>query len=154
MSADKAVKKVSFILVGIFLGYALPEVLFSSYRYVFPPPPRVYSVFSRMDRTVRFDPVSGSRYTTIPSRVAQIADGKVDRITQFKGNNQGFSDRDDFYPERRRSRDATEPRSRSFPETGGWTRIAVLGDSFTGAVYLAESWPDKVEDESNGDLSS
>jgi hypothetical protein len=81
--------------------------------------------------TFVFDPVRGFRLTRTPARTARITNGHIEYVGAFRGNNQGFPDRDDFGPSR---------------PAGGGLRLAVLGDSFSHAHYLSENWPDHAED--------
>lgn len=115
------------VLVGI---YGAAELLYSSWRYAFPAPDSLW-VFEDVGRTMQFDPVRGYRLTATPSRFTRITQGQIEYIGTFRGNAQGFPDRDDFGPAR----------------TAAHTpRYAVFGDSFTAGQYLAENWPDRVED--------
>jgi len=93
--------------------------------------PDRYWIFEEPGRTVHFDPVRGVRLTPVASRWAGIAHGQVQYVRVLRGNAQGFHDRDDFSPGRR---------------SAGTRRIAVFGDSFTAALFLERSWPDRVED--------
>lgn len=93
-------------------------------------PPTVY-VIEDTGGTVQFDPISGYRLARTPSRQAQVTFGELEYIGVLRGNNQGFADRDDFGPQRNKP---------------GCRRLAVFGDSFTAAQYLAMNWPDKLED--------
>lgn len=79
---------------------------------------------------MHFDPISGFRYTQVPSRLTRISHGEIEYVTSFRGNAQGFSDRDDFQPRRGSDRAL---------------RLAVLGDSFTAAEHLTVNWPDQIE---------
>ncbi len=88
-------------------------------------------LFEDSGRTVHFDGIRGYRLTEVPSRITRITRGNVEYVGALKGNNQGFPDRDDFYPERAPNR---------------CKRFAVFGDSYTAAQFLAENWPDTVED--------
>jgi hypothetical protein len=81
---------------------------------------------------LRYDPVRGSWLSDRPARFAIVTTaGDVETTSVYRGNRQGFPDRDDFQPRRRDA--ATR-------------RFAVLGDSFTAAQYLPASWPDRAED--------
>lgn len=83
-------------------------------------------------KTVRFDPIRGFRLTDQSSRnLVMTTHGLIESVGTWQGNNQGFPDRDDFFPKR--------------PE-GVSKRIAVFGDSFTAAQYIERNWPDAVED--------
>jgi len=107
------------------------ELIYSTlYVYGVVQPSSSFWVFEDSGKTVRFDPVAGVRYTTTPSRSARITNGQVEYVATFRGNAQGFPDRDDFRPRR--------------AEAEG-IRLAVLGDSFTAGEYLPVNWPDRVE---------
>jgi hypothetical protein len=88
--------------------------------------------FEDSGRTVHFDPVSGYRLTTVPSRWARITNGVVEYVGTLYGNRQGYPHAHDFTIRR------------EYPEQ---VRIAVLGDSFTAARFLQVNWPDRVEQE-------
>jgi hypothetical protein len=88
-------------------------------------------VYENAGRTIRFDPIRGYRLGPIPSRYARMTDGTLEYVGQARGNNQGFPDRDDVYPER---------------SSVGKRRLAVFGDSFSAAQFLKISWPDLAED--------
>ena len=94
-------------------------------------PPPSFWLFEDSGKSVHFDPILGYRLTPVPSRTTRITKGTVEYIGELKGNNQGFPDRDDFFPER------GSDRAR---------RFAVFGDSYTAAGFLGENWPDRVED--------
>ena len=102
---------------------------------VFEPPPSVW-LFEDSGRTVHFDAVRGYRLTPVPSRITRITKGTVEYVGTLKGNNQGFPDRDDFFPARGHERGK---------------RFAVFGDSYTAAQFLDENWPDRVEDLTRGE---
>ena len=81
---------------------------------------------------VVFDAIRGSRLSAEPSRIVCIAtNGLIETQGLYRGNNQGFPDRDDFGPER------DDPEAR---------RYAVFGDSFTHAQFIEMNWPDRLED--------
>ena len=88
--------------------------------------------FEESGRTVHFDPVSGYRLTQVPSRWARITSGVVEYTGTLYGNRQGFPHAHDYTVQR----DPPDQR-----------RIAVLGDSFTAARFLAVNWPDRAEQE-------
>jgi hypothetical protein len=88
--------------------------------------------FEESGRTVHFDAVSGYRLTAVPSRWTRITNGVVEYVGTLYGNNQGYPQAHDFTARRERP---------------GQRRIAVLGDSFTAARFLAVNWPDRAEQE-------
>jgi hypothetical protein len=88
-------------------------------------------VYEESHRTIHFDPVSGKRVMPIGARWARITKGTVEYVGLLKGNNEGFSDRDDFAVKRSQSKKR---------------RFAVFGDSFSTAQYIQKNWPDFVED--------
>lgn len=79
---------------------------------------------------VRFDPVSGFRHPAHPMRHAKITRGQVEYVGLYQGNNLGFPDRGDFWPER--------PNPTAF-------RAAVFGDSFSAGSFLTQNWVDAAE---------
>lgn len=85
-------------------------------------------------RTVHFDAIRGFRLIPAPSRFARITHGEIEFTGTFKGNNQGFPDRDDFSVARKE---------------GVVKRLAIFGDSFTAGQNLNRNWPDYVEDFAN-----
>lgn len=124
--------KILYSVTYGLLGYFLLELSYSALYVngVIAPPPAFW-VFEDSGKTVHFDPISGFRYSRTASRVARINPGRgVEYVASFRGNNQGFADRDDFTP-------AGGPAQHP--------RIAVLGDSFTAAEHLGVNWPDRVE---------
>ena len=80
---------------------------------------------------IEYDFVRGFRLSSSPARLACIGtNGTVYSTGVLRGNNEGFPDRDDFYPDR-------GDRQKS--------RFAVFGDSFTAAPYIDLNWPDRAE---------
>jgi hypothetical protein len=94
-------------------------------------PPASIWLYEGSGNTVHFDPIRGYRLTDVPSRMTRITRNTVEYVGVLRGNNEGFPDRDDFYPRRG-------------PQGG--KRIAVFGDSYTAAQFLGQNWPDYVED--------
>jgi len=82
-------------------------------------------------RTAHFDPITGFRLSRTPSREMLVDEGRVRYVTSYRGNCQGFPDRDDFGPKR---------------DLAPKKRIALLGDSFTAGMSLGQNWADRVED--------
>ncbi|MCE9634772.1 MAG: hypothetical protein K8T90_03615 [Planctomycetes bacterium] len=127
-------KKLGFAACVVALGYAVAEaaVTFVFSRTV----PAVYWVFEESGPTLKYDPLSGYRVHGGPARVAKFVRGKdptkadVEYVGGFYGNKQGFPDRDDFSV------------ARKSPTA---TRLAVLGDSFSGGDLL-RPWADACED--------
>jgi len=83
------------------------------------------------EETILFDAVRGYRITSQSARLARITHGTLEFQGVFKGNNQGFPDKDDFIPER---------------QDEDTVRIGVFGDSFTSAQFIETNWPDRVEE--------
>lgn len=81
--------------------------------------------------TIRFDPERGYRLTQNSARQTQYTWGVREYVGAWRGNNQGFQDARDFYPQRGK------------PST---YRLVVLGDSMTAAPFLERNWPDAIED--------
>jgi hypothetical protein len=123
-------KKVLFSFIVLVTFYATIEILASVYAYSTWWGDDLW-FFEDVGRTIQFDAIRGYRLTKTPSRVIGITRGSVETVGTLRGNDQGFSDRDDFSPKR--------------PE-GTRRRIAVFGDSFTAAQYIGLSWPDRAED--------
>jgi hypothetical protein len=115
--------------------YGLLELTYSTYAYFFrDASPYSYLVVEHPGQTVHFDPDRGFFLTETPSRMARITHGRVEYVGAFRGNAQGFADRDDFTIRR------TNPRE---------VRIGVFGDSFTTATFEPSNfpnWPSRAED--------
>ncbi len=112
-------------------AYILAELGYSTlYRYYYIAPLSVWCVEDNGAGAVHFDPKSGYRLGPKPGRFAKISHGVLEYVGTYRGNNQGFPDRDDFGPER--------PSSETI-------RLVVLGDSFTAAPYVETNWPDAAE---------
>lgn len=129
---SKPLKYKLFFIAWILFCVFLVEVGYSTiYRYgIIAPPPSIF-IQEETEETILFDAVRGYRITSKPARLARITNGTLEFLGTFKGNNQGFPDKEDFFPERK-DQDTI--------------RIAVFGDSFTAAQYLDTSWPDQVEE--------
>jgi hypothetical protein len=81
---------------------------------------------------LEFDPIRGYRLPPIDVRLAAVAsNGVIESIGSLRGNDLGFPDPDDFAP--------------PHPPTGR-PRMAVFGDSYSGAEFLATNWPLRVEE--------
>ena len=113
-------------------SYLIAEVLFSLlyingaiYR------PTSAWIFENSGKTIHFDPVRGYKLSPTPSRFARITEGTIEYVGTWRGNSQGFPDRDDFSSKRK------DPDS---------LRLTVFGDSFTAAQYIDKNWPDALED--------
>jgi len=130
--------KVRLVVINVlvFAGiYGLLELSYSTYAYFFrDASPYSYLVVEHPGETVRFDPDRGFFLTETPSRMARITHGRVEYVGAFRGNAQGFADRDDFTVRR------TSP---------GEIRVGVFGDSFTTATFEPSgfpNWPACAED--------
>ncbi len=123
-------KRVLLITLALLATYVIVEAVASSVAWS-----RWWgtSFFVSEDygRAVQFDAVRGYRLTSTPTRYARITNGVIEFVGVIRGNNRGFSDRDDFTPKR---------------TTPGTRRFAVFGDSFTAAQFLGQNWPDRAED--------
>ena len=129
--ATRSLKKVLLPFVMVAGTYLVFEVMVSIlYLTGAIGPSQSAWYYEDSGRTIHFDAIRGFRLTQIPSRVVRFTDGEIEYVGVLKGNNQGFADRDDFYPER---------------ERGAEKRLAVFGDSFTAAQFLKINWPDHVE---------
>src|SRR5947209_1950318 len=62
-----------------------------------------FAITEDTGKTIFFDPVRGYRLTRTPARTARITDGRIEYVGAYRGNNQGFPDRDDFGPKRDKS---------------------------------------------------
>jgi len=115
--------------------YGLLELTYSTYAYFFrDASPYSYLVVEHPGQTVHFDPDRGFFLTETPSRMARITHGRVEYVGAFRGNAQGFADRDDFTIRR---------------ANPGEVRIGVFGDSFTTATFEPSNfpnWPSRAED--------
>lgn len=124
---------IAYTSIAFFSYLAFEVCLSAAYFTNLLEPPSYYSsvwIFEDTGRTVQFDRIRGYRLTSIPSRWARLTKGTFEYIGVLKGNNQGFPDKDDFYPKRISRNDK---------------RIAVFGDSFTAGQYLMMNWPDRAE---------
>jgi hypothetical protein len=123
--------RLLFVL-PVLLTYAIAELTFSflQWKGVLSSDPS-YWIYEDSGKTIQFDSIRGYRLTQTPSRFARITYGKPEFIGTLRGNNQGFADRNDFFPERRSKQTQ---------------RIAVFGDSFSSAQSLDINWPDRVEE--------
>jgi hypothetical protein len=130
--------KIRLVLINALVFacvYGLFELTYSTYAYFFrDASPHSYLVVEHPGQTVHFDPDRGFFLTETPSRMARITNGRVEYMGPFRGNAQGFADRDDFTIRRR---------------TPGELRIGVFGDSFTTATFEPSgfpNWPTRAED--------
>jgi hypothetical protein len=123
-------KRLLFVAILILAPYLAVESIASTYGW-FSWWDHSFAITEDTGRTVEFDPVRGYRLNNTPARTARITNGKFEYVGEFRGNSQGFPDRDDFGPKR-------DPKYKQ--------RFAVFGDSFTHAPYLGENWPDRAED--------
>jgi hypothetical protein len=120
--------------VVFLLLYGLIELSYSGYRYLKDPSPDSFSVFEHPGETIKFDPIRGYYLTRTPSRMARVNFGKIEYTGSFRGNGEGFADRDDFSIKR---------------SSADERRVAVFGDSFTAAIMEplnSPNWPNRVED--------
>lgn len=122
-----------FSLITSYLVFETLVTFVSAYIVAVPLGTTIY-MSETSGKTVRFDPVRGYRLSPVPSRFARKTNGELEFVGTWKGNNEGFADRDDFSP------------ARDKPDV---IRLAVFGDSFTAAQYLSKNWPDAVEDMSH-----
>lgn len=128
-------RKLAFGALAALLTFFLAEAVVSVAATRMPP--SVYWLFEGKGPRVYFDAVSGYRMHGGPARVAKFVRAKgpfraeAEYVGGFLANSDGYPDRDDFHVTR------TEP---------GTTRLAVLGDSFTGGDLILH-WPDACEDE-------
>jgi hypothetical protein len=131
----RAVLRLIVINALVFLLlYGLIELSYSSYRYLTDASPDSFSLFEHPGETIKFDPIRGYYLTRTPSRMARVNFGKIEFTGSFRGNAEGFADRDDFSIKR---------------SSADERRVAVFGDSFTAAIMEplnSPNWPNRVED--------
>jgi hypothetical protein len=123
-------KRLLFIAILVAIPYLLVETIATTYGW-FSWWDHSFAITEDTGKTIEFDPVRGYRLNRTPARTARITDGKIEYLGVYRGNSQGFPDRDDFGPKR------DKPYK---------LRFAVFGDSFTHAPYLGQNWPDRAED--------
>lgn len=124
-------RKLAFAAAVTFATYVVAEIALSiALQRGAIHPLNTWFVFEESGRTIRFDRDRGVFLGPAPSRYARVSFGEVVYDGVARGNAQGFPDRDDF----------------AKAEVPGVRRIAVFGDSFTSAQFLAMNWPDRAED--------
>jgi hypothetical protein len=129
-----AVLKVILANLVIFaLLYAAVEIPYSAFQYLTAAGiPATCWLMEHPGETIRFDPDRGFFLTRTPSRFARIVDRHLEIVGTYRGNAQGFADRDDF----------TVQRSNRYER-----RFAVFGDSFTAGTFVVpRTWPERLED--------
>ncbi|MAR08465.1 MAG: hypothetical protein CL681_00650 [Blastopirellula sp.] len=126
----RLVKKACFAsIIGLFT-LLLVEVVASTVQLFVGATTDTFWVFEESGRTFHFDPIRGYRLTPLPSRVARVTHGRVEYLGVYRGNEQGFPDKDDFTI--RKPNDVQQ-------------RFLVLGDSFSAAQFNHRNWPDSIE---------
>ena len=129
---SKSFRNKIIFFVYVLFCVLLVEIGYSTlYRLGIVAPPESIFIQEETEETILFDPVRGYRITEKPARLARITQGELEFLGTFRGNNEGFPDRDDFHPNR---------------EQKDKKRFAVFGDSFTAAQFLDTNWPDRAED--------
>jgi hypothetical protein len=123
-------KRALFVAVLVLIPYLVVESVVSAWAW-FAWWDQSFTVIEDTGATFVFDPVRGYRLTETPARMVRMTNGRIEYVGAFRGNNQGFGDRDDFGPLR---------------PGGSGLRLAVFGDSFSHAPYLGQNWPDRAED--------
>jgi hypothetical protein len=123
-------KRCLFIGILILGPYLLVEGAVSTYAW-----------FSWLDTSlnlledsgdaIQFDSARGYRLNRTLARQVRIINGRVEHVSMFRGNAEGFPGRQEF------------GRTRPAP---GVARVAVFGDSFSHEPFLGQNWPDRVED--------
>ena len=110
-------KVVRAVLIGLGVFVACEAVATLLYQQSLIYPDAVwYWEHTGDGSTMEFDPIRGYRLTRNPRRmVCMGTNGEIEAVATVRGNNAGFSDRDDFNPKR------LEPQRK---------RLAVFGDSF------------------------
>ena len=135
--SSKSISVLRLIVINLvifLLLYALIELSYSGYRYLRDPSPDSFSVFEHPGETIKFDPIRGYYLTRTPSRMARVNFGQIEYTGSFRGNAEGFADRDDFSIKR---------------SSANERRVAVFGDSFAAATLEplnSPNWPNRVED--------
>ena len=131
-----ALKKCVFCCVGCTLIFFVAEVMCSIVAYSLTAHYMdSFMIFEESGRTFHLDSVRGYRLTRVPSRFARITKGTVEYVGAYKGNTQGFPDRDDF--------SIKTPAHIS-------KRYIVFGDSFTSAQFIQTNWPEALEQQFDG----
>jgi hypothetical protein len=121
---------LAYAVYLLLTGYIIAEFIFSTgYSLGWIEPPEELLILEDTG-VLQFDPVYGVRHGPRLTRTAKFQRGIWEYDSTFRGNNQGFCDRDDFHPDR--------------PD-GATLRLAVLGDSFTSGRFLDMNWPDRME---------
>jgi hypothetical protein len=123
-------KRLLFIALLVIIPYLAIEAIATCYGW-FTWWDHSFAITEDTEKTIEFDAIRGYRLNSTPARTARITDGRFEYVGAYRGNSQGFPDRDDFGPKR----DARYKH-----------RFAVFGDSFTHAPYLSQNWPDRAED--------
>jgi hypothetical protein len=130
MAEPSRKKRLLFIVILIVVPYLLVEGVATTVAW-FSWWDHSFAITEDTGKTIEFDPIRGYRLGMTPARTARITDGRIEYVGVYRGNSQGFPDRDDFGPKR-------DPAFKR--------RFAVFGDSFTHAPYLGENWPARAED--------
>src|SRR5438105_6345006 len=113
MSQPSIKKRLLFIAILVVIPYVVVETASSTYGWL-SWWDHSFAITEDTGRTIEFDPVRGYRLTNTPARTARITNGRIEYVGAFRGNSQGFPDRDDFGPKR---------------DSKYKLRFAVLGDS-------------------------
>jgi hypothetical protein len=86
---------------SIGLSYALLEGAVSYLAWKHYPYFESMWLFEETGKSLHFDTARGYRLSPNPARVTRLTKGKPEYIGAFKGNNQGFPDRDNFEPKKK-----------------------------------------------------
>src|SRR5262245_8687829 len=97
MAGSRLGKRVVFCILQVLVPYLLVETLVTGYCW-FTRVDGSYFIMEDTGRTVSFDPISGYRLNSTPSRCVRYIQSKVEYIGVFRGNAQGFAYRSDFGP--------------------------------------------------------
>lgn len=123
-------RKIIFLFVVLAIGFLLADFVGSlvvNSLGLKPPIAGMVDELTENGPIMVFDPISGYRLGKGPSRWAVLdANGKVESLGKRQGNNLGFPDDNDFFPNRGKAEEK---------------RISVLGDSMTAGQFLPRSWP-------------
>jgi hypothetical protein len=130
MTPPSRTKRCLFVAILILGPYLLVEGVVSMYAWLswFD---TSLNLLEDAGDAIQFDPARGYRLNRTLARQVRIINGRLEHVSMFRGNAEGFPGRQDF------------GRTRPAP---GVARIAVFGDSFSHEPFLCQNWPDRVED--------
>lgn len=132
------ISNILLILASCSFTYIFAEIIYSYFfiNYYFDSIETIWFHEAVENKPIHvFDPVLGYKIAPYNSRFgAYTSDGRLQSIGTLKGNNLGFPDNRDFYPQK---------------DNPDIIRIAVFGDSFTASQFTPESWVQIAEENIN-----